>query len=364
MLKDIAPIINKLSEGKNLTAEESEKAFDACLKEDKDGCFFTALNMGILAKGMTSDELLGFYKSKKKFLPKIEVNIDHHNITDNSGSGGDKLKTFNVSTTASFIISAAGITTAKQSFFAVTGVGGSGDLFAAFGIDVKKTSNPITIRESIEKIGFAPYIVGFLPDPKTVPGYHALVRRLTEDGLAYITLYHVAVNLMSPFNMERRIYGVFNKKYSKILAELLQKLNYKKVLIVHGADGLDEISNIGDTEIVELNEGKISTYVVSPEDFGIAKANYDEIKAISKEQNVIDFLRILFNKEKGPKKDIVLMNAAATFYVMDKVKTFKEGVKLANKMIVEGKAAEKLEELVKLLGDSDKLNEWKIKAKL
>lgn len=359
----IAPLLFKISNKENLTVEETEEAFDICIAEDKESYFFTALTMGLMAKGITSDELLGFCKSLEKVTPRIQVNINPDKITDNSGTGGDKLKTFNISTTAAFVISAAGIPVAKQAFFAVTGVGGSGDLFRAFGVDVIKLSNPDTIKKLLENIGFVPYVAAFLPDPNKVPGLLKFAK-IQSEGLKYTTPLHLVANVVAPIKMERRIYGVFNKKYSKILAELLQKLNYKKVLVVHGLDGLDEISNIGDTEIVELNEGKISTYMVSPEDFGIAKANYDEIKAVSKEQNVIDFLRIIFNKEKGPKKDIVLMNAAATFYVMDKVKTFKEGVELANKIIVEGKAAEKLKELVELLGDVKKLEEWKTKSGL
>jgi anthranilate phosphoribosyltransferase len=136
------------------------------------------------------------------------------------------------------------------------------------------------------------------------------------------------------------------------------------VLLIHGVDGLDEVSNIGDTEIVELKENKINRYIVSPKDFGIKKAKYDDIKAVSVEQNIIDFLKILFNKERGPKRDIVLMNAAASLYIMDKVSDFKEGVELAKQIIEENKAANKLSELVKVIGDIDKLNHWKKKANI
>lgn len=362
-LKDIPKILTKLSNGKDLTVEETEKAFNFAIVGDKKGDYFTALSMGLMAKGINVDELLGFCKSLIGVYPKIKLGTSSANITDNSGTGGDKLKTFNVSTTAAFIISAAGIAVAKQSFFAVTGIGGSGDLFREFGIDVIKLSNPNSIRKIIEKVGIAPYIAAFIPKPDDVPGLLSFAEK-QRAGLKYITPLHLAANVTTPIKMERRVYGVFDNKYSKLLAQLFQKLNYKKGVIVYGVGGLDEVSNISDTEIVEFNENKIDKYTVSPEDFGVKKAKYDDIKAISIEQNVIDFLRILFDKEKGPKRDVVLMNAAASLYIMDKVSNFKEGVELAKQILEENKASDKLIELVKTIGDIEKLNQWKKKANI
>lgn len=364
MFKNMQKILTKLSERNNLSAEEAEEAFDICITKDREGYFFTALTMGLMAKGITSDELFGFCKSRQKFLPEIKLGIESSQITDNSGTGGDKLKTFNVSTTAAFIISAAGIPMAKQAFFSITGAGGSADLFRAFGIDVVKLSNPETIKRTLETVGFCPYIADFLPKPEQIPGIQNFVRKRDEIGLKYITPYHLAANVLTPIKMERRIYGVFDNRYLNVLAKLFQKLSYKRVLLIHGVDGLDEVSNIGDTEIVELKENKINRYIVSPEDFGIKKATYDDIKAVNFEQNIIDFLRILFNKERGAKRDIVLMNSAASLYVMNKTSSFKDGVELAKQILEENKAANKLVELVKSTGDIEKLNQWKKKANI
>lgn len=363
-LKDVFQQLTKISKEENLTSKEAEEAFDICIRKDNEGYFFTALTMGLIAKGITIDELLGFHKSREKLLPKINVNIDSSKITDNSGTGGDKLKTFNVSTISSFIISATDIAVAKQAFFAVTGVGGSGDLFREFGVDVVKTSNPKTIKENLESIGFVPYIADFLPHPSKIPGILNFVKKREEIGLHYITPYHLGANIVTPIKMERRVYGVFDNKYSEILAELFQKLNYKKGLVVYGEDGLDEVSNIGNSEIVEFDKNKIDKFTVSPEDFGIKKANYEDIKAVSAEQNVVDFLKILFNKERGPKRDIVLMNAASSLYVMDKVSDFKDGVELAKQILEENKAAEKLNKIIDHIGDLNKLKNWKNKIKV
>lgn len=364
VLKDISSLLTKLSNGKDLTVEETEKAFDCCIAEDVEGYFFIALTMGLMAKGVTSDELFGFCKSREKLLPKLEVEINPSEITDNSGTGGDKLKTFNVSTTASFIISAAGIAVAKQSFFAVTGVGGSGDLFRAFGINIIKTSNAKTIKETIESTGFVPYVADFSVPPDRLQAVLNFIRKRDEIGLNYLTPYHLAANVVTPIKMERRVYGIFDNKYSVMLAQLFQKLNYKKGLIICGKDGLDEISNIGKTEIVEFSKNKIDKYIFTPGDFGVKKARYEDIKAISAEQNVIDFLRIIFNKDKGPKRDIVLMNAASSLYLMDKVSNLKDGVELAKQILEGSKAADKLKKLVATIGDLNKLNLLKKKLNL
>ncbi|UZE94175.1 MAG: anthranilate phosphoribosyltransferase [Candidatus Pacearchaeota archaeon] len=362
MKREIVPILKKISNQEDLTAEEAKKAFKTAFSE-KEGDYFTALSMGLVAKGVTSNELLGFCKSFDKIYPKIELKINATNIIDNSGTGGSKLKTFNISTTAAFIISAIDISVAKQSFFSVTGVGGSADLFRNIGIDVIKLSRPNTIKKIIEKVGIVSYIAAFLPKLNTIPGLINFAEK-QKAGLKYITPLHLAANISTPIKMENRLYGVFDEKYLNVLAELFQKLDYKRVLLFCGLDGIDEISNIGKTKIIEIKNNKVDTYVISPEDIGIRKARYEDIKAISAEQNVIDFLRILHGIENGPKRDVVLVNSAAAFYIMNKVKTIKEGVELARNLLDEGKAANKLKELVNFAGDIKKLNKWKKIAKI
>lgn len=361
-LKDVSVLINKLSQGENLTFEETKRGFDICISEDEEGYFLNTLMVGLMAKGITEDELLGFHRSREALLPQIDVDIPASEIIDNSGTGGDKLKTFNISTTAAFVVAAAGVNVAKQSFFAVTGPGGSGDLFREFGIDVIGVSNPKTIQDTIKKIGFAPYIEAFLAKSEQMTGLSNFIKKRREIGLMYITPLHLAANLLSPIKMERRVYGVFDNKYSELLARFLQRIDYKKGLIVHGLDGLDEVSNIGDTEFVEFTDKDIKKYILSPEDFGIKKSSFEDIKAVSAEQNIIDFLQILFNKEKGPKRDAVLVNSAVCFYVLDKVSDFKEGVEMGKKIIETGKAGEKFIELVNLLGNKEKLKYWQEKA--
>lgn len=361
MLKEILSLIQKVSEGQDLTAKESERAFNEIIERDLESYYFFAFTIGLHAKGETSEELLGFYRSYRRLLPEIRVNIGAHNIIDVSGTGGDKIKTLNVSTACAFIVASLGITVVKPSFYAVTGITGSADILGAFGIDVAEISKKGAqhIKELVEKIGVVTYLDTFLANPKKSEGLRKWVEKRKEIGLNYISPFHLAANLCSPITLEQRIYGVFDKKYLKVLIELLQKLGYKKALVFSGDDGLDEISNVGSTTIYELSAGEIKNYSTTPETFGVKKADIDDITATNLEGNIADFLRVLYGKEKGPKRDLLCINAAAAFYVAEKVPSFKKGTKLALSLIDSGKVASKFEEYINYCGDIDKLNELK-----
>jgi anthranilate phosphoribosyltransferase len=350
--------LQKLMRRENLSAEEAKRAFATILKEDREGYFITAFLTAMSTKGETGEELYGLYQALSEFCPKLEVGIDSDKITDLSGTGGSKLKTINVSTAASFVVAAAGFKVAKQAFPGITSPTGSADVFRAFGIDVFKI-NREKIKMALNEIGIVPYNTAFGLAEKW-----EAIRKFGEINIKYLNIVnplHVMINIFSPIPMKRRIYGVFSDKYLESLVDLLQRLGYKKGMVFYGLDGLCEISNIGPTKIIEFEGTKRKEYIVMPEDFGIKKARYEDIKAISPEQNIKDFVRILLGKEKGPKRDMVLLNAAASLYVMDGVKDMKEGVEVARKLIEEGKAWEKLEKLVFLLGDPGKLKVWEEK---
>lgn len=360
MLSDATPFIRKVSEGQNLTAEETERALDLVIKEDTEGWFIWSLLLALHTKGETGDELLGFCRSYVKRLPKLNPKVDVENITDTSGTGGDRLKTFNVSTTASVVLAGADIKIAKQAFFAVTGLSGSAEIFGAFGVDIMKIRTK-QVEKTLETIGICPYLKEVIG--KTAGLENLMVtQRMSDKGLKLASPLHLVANVATPIKMKRRVYGCTWEKYLPILAELFQKLGYTKGMVVYGVDGIDEVSNIGKTKIVEYTAKQRKVYTIDPGDLGLKKAKYEDIQAISRERNIIDFLRILYGREKGPRRDIVLANAAASLYVMDRVKDLAEGVKLAGKIIEEGLAFKKLEALVDFLGDKNLLNQWKKKA--
>jgi len=363
MLKEITPLIRKISNRENLSSEEVRNAFNILARKDIDGYYYLALTLGLMAKGPTVDELYGICQSFRDRSVKLRPNIDPKKITDLSGTGGDHLKTINVSTPASFIVAGADVYVAKQSFKSFTGLTGSIDIFQEFGINVPISSGDPKITEKcLKQVGIAPYYY-----PSFTKGFVNRVNfiiKMREIGLTYLTPYHLVAFAYSPIEMEARIYGVFSDKYLVILAKLLRKLRFKRGMTFHGVDGLDEISNIGVTKICEFKDDKFSEYTIVPEELGIRKAKFEDIKAISKEKNIIDFLRILYGVEKGPKRDIVLINAGASLYITGKVKTLKEGVQLAKSILDERRASQKLETLVSFNGDLDKLKNWKEIAKI
>lgn len=358
MLQEITPLLHKMSRGEDLTSEEARKALNMVAQEDTVGYYYLALTFGVMAKGPTADELYGFCQSFDDRAAKLNPNIRPEDITDLAGTGGAPLKTFNVSTTASFVVAGAGIYVAKQAFKSFTGVIGSRDIFQEFGVDVPLADgDPKAVEACLEQVGIAPYYY-----PSFTKGFVNrvnFIRKMREIGLTYLTPYHLIAFAYSPLRMKARIYGVFSDKYLRPLAELFRKLGLERGMTIHAVDGLDEVSNIGPTKICEFRGDKFDEYTINPKDLGLRKAEYEDIKAISREQNIMDFLRILYGVERGPRRDIVLANAAASLYVMEKVKNLKDGVGLATSLIDNGKASDKLEALVASKGTLEKLEEWK-----
>jgi anthranilate phosphoribosyltransferase len=281
-------------------------------------------------------------------------------ITDLSGTGGGQIKTINVSTAASLVVAGAGYTVAKQAMFGITSPTGSADVFGAFGIDVFKLKAS-RVNRTLEKIGICPLFITAM-SPK--------LKNRSDLAKKVFGQIHVktAFNLVSFINasipMKKRLYGCYSPKYLPVLAELFSKLGYERTLIVHGVDGLPEVSNVGKTMVVEQEKEKIKQYALVPQDFGLKKARVGEIRTGGGERNITDFLRVIYGKERGAKRDIVLANASASFYILGKVKSFDRGTKLAEQVVDEGLAFKKLEELIGSLGDKQRLEFWKKKAGL
>lgn len=363
MFTELIPLIQKITERQNLTVAEAEKAFTILAKEDLESYFFFTFTAALHTKGETSDELLGFIKSIERAIPKVKPNINTERMIDVSGTGGDTIKTLNVGTVAAFILAAHGIPVAKQSFFAVTGITGSADLLQTFGVDPLKISiaGPENVKHIFEKTGLVTYAVHFLAKPEDQVGGTKFVNKRREIGLNFITPFHLASNVYSPFPMKYRVYGMFNDKYLRVIAMLFQKLGYIRGIVCYGVDGLDEISNIGPTKIVEFLHSELKEYTITPDKLGVKKVKPNEIKAVDREGNINDFLRVIYGKEKGPKRDLVAINAGAAFFILNEVKSFKEGTGLAIELLNNGQTADKFEDYVKTVGDIKKLKSSKEK---
>ncbi len=355
MITSATPIIRKLIDRIGLTEKESESLFNTLNSEDTEGYYWVAATIALHTKGETVDELLGFVKSLGNFAEKLEPHIDEDSIIDISGTGGDRLKTFNVSTTASLVVAGGGVIVAKQSSPGFTGVTGSKDIFEEIGLPLS-TLTKNQIENALEKVGFCPFHRTYF-SPRLKNQLHFFMK-IREIGLTYKMPFHIAALVFSPLKMYYRVYGCFEEKWMMILTQLFQKLGYKRGLIVFGDGGLDEISTIGATKVVEFTDKETKKYDLLPKDLGLRQARYQDIEVGSKTQNIIDFLSILKGKEKGAKRDLVLANSGAAFYVLGKTKSIKEGVELSKKIIDAGLAWEKLIKLAELVGDSKKLKDW------
>lgn len=359
-LCSVIELIAKAVDGKDLTAREAEAVFSKIFMYDTQGYHLTALFAALHAKGETADELLGLCNSTKRLAIVLRPNVAQNNTTDLSGTGGSLVKTINVSTAASFIVAAAGITVAKQTAYAFTSPTGSADVFGSFGIDIFKLKKK-QVESALEQVGICPYLISAM-SPKIKIRSVVARKVFVENELHIRTPFHIAIFAYSPTPLKKRIYGCYDEKYMDILAELFVKLGNERTLILHGVGGIPEASNIGKTIVVEQNKRHIKRYQVSPNDFGLKTATADSIRSGGVTQNIIDFIRILYGQETGPKRGIVLANASASLYVMGKVADLAAGVELAREVLKEGLAFKKLEALTKRVGDMKLLEKWKQKA--
>jgi len=355
-LHEVDSILAKLADGNDLSIEETEELFTNLFLNDEAGYYFTTAVASIHAKGETSDELMGLVNVYKKLAEKINVNKSVNKITDLSGTGGGNFKTINVSTAASFVVAAAGYTVGKASNFSVTSPTGSADILATFGIDIRKLTKE-QIEESLNEVGICPFFIIYF-SPRLENRARLTIKIYRGNELRVRTPFHLITNIASPFPIESRIYGCYSERYLEVVATMFSKLGYKKTLTFYADIGLPEISNVGKTTIVEQSGENIKRYTVNPSDLGVKEAKEDDIKTGGKEQNIVDFVRILKGQEKGPKADLVAINAGAALYALEDTKTIKEGVQKSKEILREGETYRILEKLVSKLGDPKSLEAY------
>jgi len=333
--------IRKLIEGRDLVYEESQEIMKEIMSgkatDAQIGSFLTALRM----KGETIDEITAFAEVMRKFCHQIHPKVDTK-LVDTCGTGGDQIKTFNISTTASFIVAGAGITVAKHGNRSVTSKCGSADVLERLG--VKIDSPPGTVQRNIEEAG-----IGFMFAPTFHPAMKYAIGPRRE--IAARTVFNILGPLTNPANADAQLLGVYSDAWVEPLAHVLDKLGLSQAMVVHGLDGLDEISTIGRTRIAWLKNGKTRIVEKKPEDFGMKRARTTEIMGTTPEKNAAVTFRILNGLDgHGPKRDIALVNAAAGIIVGGKADEFEKGLELASESIESGQAYKKLRLLAEKSG--------------
>ena len=328
--------INKLIESQDLEKEEAEEAMKTIMSGGATDAQIAAFLTALRLKGETKDEITACAKIMRDFAATIHPKVEG-TLVDTCGTGGDTLKTFNISTISAFVLAGAGIPIAKHGNRSVTSKSGSADILEALG--VKIGLDPHQVEKNIEDIG-----IGFM----FAPGFHSAMKHVigARREMGIRTVFNILGPLTNPANAEAQVLGVFDPDLTETMAHVLKDLGTERALVVHGMTGLDEISTLGETKVSELKDGNIETYTIMPEDFGIKRANIEELQGGDAKENAKIAIHILKNGEKGAKRDIIVLNAAAGIYVGGKADTIQDGIKIAEQTIDSGDAYKKLELLI------------------
>jgi anthranilate phosphoribosyltransferase len=305
-------------------------------------------------KGETIEEIVSFIKVMRQFATKIQPNVSSR-ILDVVGTGGDQIKTINVSTTSAIIAAGAEITVAKHGNRSFTSRCGAADILERFGLNLN--SDIQLIKNSIEKVG-----IGFLFAPRFHQAMKHVIGPRKEIGIR--TVFNILGPLTNPAGSDAQLVGVYDKTLVEPVAKVLNKLGLKEALVVHGEDGLDEISTIGSTYIAWMKNNEVNTMNLKPKDFGVDKAGAKDLLGSGIEENAEHIFKILYNHSEVKKElmDLILVNASASIVVGGKADNFIEGMESARYAIESGAAYNKLKLMVKASdGDLSKLEDFESK---
>ena len=343
----ITEAVRTLVDRGNLTRMEAAGAMEAIMSgaatNAQIAAFLTALRM----KGETVEELIGFAQVMRQKAVKVrtrgadvvaQTGTDREMLIDTCGTGGDASGTFNVSTATAFVVAGAGLRVAKHGNRSVSSLCGSADVAETLGIKVEL--GPAKVAQCVDEAG-----IGFLYAPLLHTAMKHVMAARREMGIR--TVFNMLGPLTNPAGANAQVIGVYAAALTDLLARALAELGTIRAFVVHGADGLDEISNTGESHISEVHEGVVRSSRVHPEDFGLARASIGDLQGGDREENA-EIIRRVLAGEPGPRRDIVLMNAAAALVVGGKARELKEGVALAAQSVDSGAARRKLDALVAL----------------
>ncbi|MBM3154983.1 MAG: anthranilate phosphoribosyltransferase [Chloroflexi bacterium] len=330
----IKEAISALVSGRSLAVDEAAQVMEEIMQGEATPAQLGAFVVALRLKGETVDEIVGLARTMRaKVVPVIADGL----VVDTCGTGGDGSHTFNISTATAFVAAGAGLKVAKHGNRAMSSQCGSADVLETLGVTIDL--NAEQVQRCLQEVG-----IGFMFAPSFHPAmkYAAAPRR--EIGIR--TVFNILGPLTNPAGAKAQVLGVADQLLVEKLALVLKGLGCHHALVVHGEDGLDEITVTGTTHICELKDGCVEKYAIGPEEFGIPNASADSLKGGSIQENA-DLLCGVLAGAKGSQRDVVLMNAAAVLLVGDKVETLQRGVALAAEAIDSGRALSKLERLIK-----------------
>lgn len=329
--------IKKLSSNETLTEEEVRTVINQIMRGEATSAQIGGFLIGLKVNGETPAQILGAVKALRDNLIPVEIE-DRDNLIDTCGTGGDGSKTFNISTAVAIIAASGGAKVAKHGNRAVSSKSGSADVLTELGIKIDFDENES--KKIIEENGMA-----FLFAPK----YNVAMKNVASERkeLGTRTIFNLIGPLSNPAPLTGQLMGVYDGSLIKTAGEVLLNLGLERAMVVHGDDGLDEITTTTTTDVCEVKDGKLITYKLDPEKLGFRKAALEEIKGGEAKENAEIILRVL-KGEKGAPRDIVVLNSGAALYVAKITDSLEEGIKKAAELIDSGTAIRKYEELVSL----------------
>jgi anthranilate phosphoribosyltransferase len=340
----ITEYIEPLLKGESLSFEQARSLLDVVFEGEVSEVQIAAFLTAMRIKGATAAELAGLAKSLRNHAIKVKVDVD--NLVDTCGTGGGVIKTCNISTAAAIVAAGAGVYVAKHGNRGITSKCGSADVFEELGVKIDAGAE--TVAECIKQAH-----IGFM----FAPAFHPAMKYVQpiRKSLGFRTVFNILGPLANPANVQRQVLGVADEELMETVAEALKLLGTKVAMVVHSPvrdglrhNGMDEISTAGVTKITELKEGQIESYELNAEDLGISPANIDDLKVTDAKESAKVLRKILNGKEKGPRKDIVVLNAAAAIIVSGLADDFGTAIKMADASVNDGRALACLEKLIEV----------------
>ena len=332
--------LHRISSGENLSAADAREAMLAILEGESSTAQIAAFLVALRMKGETPDELLGFARALREKSARVPVCIDSQPLLDTCGTGGDGGRTFNISTIAAFVVAGAGVRVAKHGNRSLSGACGSADLLEDFGVRILTT--PEAVACAIHEVG-----LGFMFAPAFHPAMKHAQPARTE--LKMRTVFNLLGPLVNPAGATRQLIGAPSIKTAELMANALAQLGSERAFVVHGSDGLDEITTTGTTDVFEVVQNRVRRFVWKPGDFGVEPARLSDLAGGDRAANRQIAMSIL-EGVRGPRRDIVLVNAAAALIAAGAAPEIREAMQLAEQSLDSGAAAQKLAALAAISG--------------
>ncbi|HZD89868.1 MAG TPA: anthranilate phosphoribosyltransferase [Pseudolabrys sp.] len=333
MADDFKALIAKVATGAHLTREEAAGAFDRMMSGEATPSQMGGLLMALRVRGETVDEITGAVTTMRAKMLGVQAPAD---AVDVVGTGGDASGSYNISTCAAFLVAGCGVPVAKHGNRALSSKSGAADVLQALGIKIDLNSKQV--GACIRDAG-----IGFM----FAPAHHPAMKNVgpTRVELGTRTIFNLLGPLSNPAGVKRQMVGTFSRQWVEPMAQVLKNLGSESIWVVHGSDGLDEITTAGPTTVAELKDGKIHTFEISPEDAGLPRAKAEDLRGGDADHNAKALLDVLKGKQ-GPFRDVAILNAAAALVVAGKAKDLKQGAQLAAKSIDSGEAEGRLDRLI------------------